>query len=355
MDIYVLDGLNGAVNIVSDYQSVIWNMQYYGLSEFQLTVTGTKENIDLLKPGRYLVRDIDRTATAYNNVMIIESIKLVYEIESGWLLTVSGKGLKNILNKRIVWDQLISSGTVEDAIRDAITASVISPSNSDREIDDFEMDAALGLLDEEEIQLLGESLGDWVSSVCQTYGYGWDIYISGGKYRFKLYLGTDRTYNQSSVPPVVFSPALDNLLEFDYTYDSTKYANAALVGGEGEGINMRTATIGDATGLDRTETFIDGSEVSSNGEIITLETYTAMLESFGKEQLANLNALKADFQGSIDTNSSYVMNQDYFLGDIVQIDNNAGISATSRIIEIIYCEEANGISVVPTFTEWEVQ
>ena len=355
MDIFVLNGLNGVIDIISDYQSVIWTVQYSEMSEFQMAVVGNKENIELLQPGRYLCRDVDRTSTGYTNVMVIENINLTYDIDSGWILTVSGKGLKSILNKRIVWSQVNASGTVESTIRSVITSEVISPSDSDREIPNFVLDTAAGLTDEAEIQLLGETLGDWIASTCVTYAYGWDVYIDSGKYHFKLYQGTNRTYAQSVVPPVVFSPEFDNLLEFEYTYNSQNYANAALIGGEGEGIDKRTASIGDATGLDRIETYVDGSDVSSNGEIITLQTYLQMLESFGKEELANQNKLTANFQGKVDTESTYILNEDYFLGDIVQIDNNAGISATSRIIEIIYCEEAAGISVVPTFSEWEVE
>lgn len=50
----------------------------------------------------------------------------------------------------------------------------------------------------------------------------------------------------------------------------------------------------------------------------------------------------------------YVLNRDYFLGDLVQIENEKGIKAAPRITEIIYAEDENGSSVVPTFSEWEV-
>lgn len=355
MDILILDGLNGVSDIISDFQSVIWTMQYSGLSEFQLAVAGTKENIDRLQPGTYLCRETDRTSTGFKNVMVVETMKLVYDIDTGWILTVGGKGLKSILNKRIVWSQINSSGTVETTIRSAITANVINPSDTDRKISNFVMDTAAGLTDEEEIQLFGEKLGDWIADTCQTYGYGWDIYIDSGKYHFKMYQGMNRTYSQNTVPPVVFSPEYDNLLEFEYNYNSLTFANAALIGGEGEGTSKRSSSIGDATGLERVEAYIDGSGVSSNGEIITLQTYLQMLESFGKEELGSNYKLTADFQGKVDTESTFVFNVDYFLGDIVQVDNNAGISATSRISEIIYCEEADGVSVVPTFSEWEVE
>ena len=47
-------------------------------------------------------------------------------------------------------------------------------------------------------------------------------------------------------------------------------------------------------------------------------------------------------------------NMSYNLGDIVQIENEYGIQATVRILEIIDCEDESGYSTVPTFSTWEV-
>lgn len=346
MDIYILDGFE-TVGILSTYQSIIWNKQYNGISEFELVVDGSKENQNLLQIGRYLYRSEDRTDDRIES-MIIENQQLSYDVERGWMLKVTGCGLKGLLKRRIVWEQINSAGTVEDAIRKAVEDNAVDPSDDDRAIPNLTMAAAQGFEETADIQVFGENLAEWVSKCCESYGYGWDIYQSGEEYVFTLYKGTDRTY--SSENPVVFSPEFDNLLS--YTYEGTKQANAALIGGEGEGTSKRTASIGSSTGLDRVEAYIDGSDVSSNGEIITLQTYLAMLRSYGKEQLSSV--LKPKFEGQVDPDSTYKLNEDYFLGDVVQIDNNQGMTATTRIIEIIYSEDASGYAVVPTFEEWEV-
>lgn len=352
MEIYVIDELNGIIGLIDNFSSAIFNVQYFSRNDFQITVAGTPENIDLLQMGRLLCRGDDMLENEYHNVMRIEGLQLNFDSEKGWILKVTGKGLKNILSKRIVWSQTTTTGSVEAAIRQVITENVISPTDSSRAISNFILDTAQGFTDTADIQLLGENIAEWLESTCQTYGYGWDVYIKNGKYTFKLYKGTDRSYNQNINPPVVFSPEYDNLLSSTYTYNKENFKNAALIGGEGEGISKRTASIGSATGLNRSETYIDGSSVSSNGEIITVEQYTAMLENYGQEQLSSL-AFTKKFDGEIDPNGIYKLNQDYFLGDVVQIENN-GITAVTRIVEIIYSEDENGISVIPTFTEWEV-
>lgn len=354
MDIYVLNGLNGVADIISSYQSCIWNVQYFSQNDFQLVVNASTVNVETLKPGAYLVRDCDITSDGFNNVMVIQNYKLDFDTEKGWLLTLTGKGLKNdLLKRRIVWSQTNLTGNAEAAIRQVITQNVISPSDSGRAINNFVLDTLQGFTETIEAQLMGENIAQWLEEICTTYGYGWDVYITNSQYVFKLYKGTDRTYDQSAVTPVVFSPEFDNLLSSSYTYNMSNYQNVALIGGEGEGTSQRTATIGTATGLSRYEAYIDGGSVSSNGEIITVEQYTAMLQEYGQTQL-DQTAYTESFSGEIDSNGLYKINQDYYLGDIVQIQNEKGIQATPRIIEIIYAIDENGSSVVPTFSKWEV-
>lgn len=354
MDIYVLDGLNGVADLISSYQSMIWNVQYFGQNDFQLVVNASTINVDILQPGAYLVREVDMDNGEFHNVMVIQNYKLDFDTEKGWLLTLSGKGLKNdLLKRRIVWSQTNLNGLAEVGIRQVITENVISPTNTARTIDNFVLDQINNFDETIEQQLLGDNLATWLEEICTTYGYGWDIYIKNNQYVFTLYKGTDRTYDQSAVPPIVFSPEYDNLLSSSYSYNLEGYKNAALVGGEGEGTAQKTATIGTATGLNRYEAYIDGGEVSSNGQIITIETYTKMLEEYGQTQL-DQTAYTESFSGDIDSVGLYVLNRDYFLGDLVQIENEKGIKAAPRIIEIIYAEDENGSSVVPTFSQWEV-
>ena len=351
--VYIMDGLSGIADFVEVYQSLIWNVQYFGKSDFQLICVGDNENIEKLKVGRYLVREEDvKGGGRFENVMVIENQKIEYDADGGWMLTVSGSGLKTILSRRIVWKQTTMSGSIETAVRQIVLDNAISPEDEKRKIPDLRLDEEKGYTEEIDVQLLGENVADWIMSIAQSYGYGWDVYIDNG-YVFTFYKGADRTYNQSENIPVVFSEENDNLIQSTYAHSMANYGNSALIGGEGEGIEKRTATIGDAEGLDRYEKYVDGSSVSSNGAIITLEQYMALLEDYGREQLADVLTGET-FSGEIEPDGVFTINRDYFLGDLVQIVTEKGIKATPRIIEIIYAEDSNGFSVVPTFSEWEV-
>lgn len=353
MDIYVLDSSAQILDMIDAFESNIWTVQYFDTNDFELVVPATDKNIDLLQKDRLLCRDKDRDGGTWQNVMIIENIKIVADWEDGNQMTVSGRGLKSIVGRRVIWKQTNLTGKVETGIRQIITENIISPDDEKRKIDNFILDEPAGITDTFDIQAMGEDLDEWVTSTCQTYGIGWDVYIKDGKFVFKLYKGLDRSYNQKDRLPVVFSDEFDNLLASTYTYERAEFKNAALIGGEGEGVNQRITTIGDSSGLERYEAYIDGSSVSSNGTIITEEQYYKMLRDYAKDEL-NTTSFTESFEGNVVPNGNYTLNQDYFLGDTVQVINEYGISATPRIIEIIESEDQNGTSIVPTFSTLEV-
>jgi hypothetical protein len=78
-----------------------------------------------------------------------------------------------------------------------------------------------------------------------------------------------------------------------------------------------------------------------------------MLKNFGNNQLEGMIS-KPSFQATINPNITYKLNQNYHLGDKVLIDTEKGITASAYIIEIIHSIDENGETVVPTFSEWEV-
>lgn len=369
MDIYVLDGLNGIIGMLENYQSCIWTTQSMGLGNFEIITQGTIENIALLKQGRYLVRDQDYiSSTTFRNVMIIESVKVEFESEQGWMLTVSGRGLKSIVGRRIVWNRLTTDGLsigdkVSDMIYTVITENVSRnayPNPDNRKIENFKVIYPSGLDDEADIQLFGENIGDWLEEVCRVYGYSWDVSIKkleglGPFYVFELYKGIDRSTEQDEVPPVVFSQEFDNLLSASYTSDKTRYRNAALIGGEGEGSDKVVAGIGATrSGLDRYELYVDGSGVSSDGEVITAERYRKMLQSYGRTELWGYTIEKT-FEGAVEASGTYELDSDYFLGDRVTVDTGLGIYATPLITEIIDSVSEDGRTTILNFQDWEVE
>lgn len=355
MDIYVLNSNFERVGIIDNYTSIIWTTRYYTTGDFELYIAADAETIDLIKNNAYLVRDKDITGNTYKNVMVIDiaNIELKTDIENGDYLTVSGKCLKSIVGRRIVINQTSMNGKLETCVNRLLNENIINPTDAKRKISNFIFDNSTNFNINVAMQATGDNLAELFSEICQNYGIGWDVYIKNKKFVFYLYKGVDRSANQSENPRVIFSYEFDNLITSDYKEDVTNYANVAIVAGEGEGAERKKKETGDstATGLNRIETFVDARDVSTNNGEISNSEYNTMLAEKGNETLAELQKA-ITYEGEIDATKNYVLNRDFFIGDIVQAINQYGISKSTRIIEIIEADDENGESVIPTFSDF---
>lgn len=364
MEIYVLDGLNGIIGMIENYQSCIWTVQSMDLGNFEIITQATPANIDLLRANRYLVRSEDIDGSKYSNVMVIEATKIEYESDIGWKLAISGRGLKSLIGRRVIWDRTTTTTnqTVESFIRQVVTQECISPLQTGREIDSLQWVSSHGLTESAEMQVFGENVAEWITELCVLYGYSWDVWIDDDQgepyYWIDLYKGADRSKSQAVNPPVVFSEEYDNLLAVDYTVDRTRFRNSGLAYGEFEdggeitvcmeAFNSATAT----PGLGLYEIYVDGSEISSE-DAVTLGYFQLMLKNYGKQQLWEYTIEKT-FEGQIEPQGTYILGTDYEIGDKVTLETSLGISADVIITEIIDSVSEEGRTVILNLQEWEV-
>ncbi len=361
MNVYVFSENWELIDLIDTYSSIIWTTRYCTSGDFELYLPADKKAMDLLQSNRYLCRDKDiiktEYSTRYRNVMIIEKVEVTTTAEKGMYLIVSGRSLKSILKRRIIWQQSNLAGTAEMGIRRLIMENAVSPQEEERKIPELVLSEPAGLTEEMTLQVTGDNLGDTIEKICTTYGYGYDIEYNDGKLMFFLFTGSDRSFGQTENPYVIFSSEFDNILESEYTEDFQNYKNVALVAGEGEGIERKTSVAigenGRAGGLKRYEIYVDARDLSSNEGEYTEEEYKSMLANRGMETISG-NAIVRSFSGEIETKMMYKINEDYFLGDIVQVENECGIQASPRVIEVIESEDESGYSVIPTFSTMEV-
>ena len=346
MNFYLLDTSLKYIRIIESYSSMIWAQRYFEAGDFELHMPVSADVLHDFQRNYYIVRDDDLT-----QAMIIENIQITTDVEAGDYITITGKSLKSILNRRIIWTQTVVRGNLETAIRSLITQNVISPVIAARAIDNVILGDTIGLTDSINSQFTGDNLGETLTILGRTYGIGYDLKldIANKNFIFVLIKGEDRTYQQNVNPRVVFSNTYENLLTTDYTLNSDEYKNVALVAGEGEGTARKTATIGTASGLNRYELFVDARDISSNDGEIQPADYNDLLVSRGMEDLSQCEIVE-DINGEVETHSLYKPNIDYFVGDIVEIINMYGISMTPRIIELIECVDENGYTCIPTFS-----
>ena len=195
------------------------------------------------------------------------------------------------------------------------------------------------------LSLHGENLGEWIETICTEYGLGWNMYIDETGMNFEFVVGSDKSST------VEFSPELDNLKNAVYTRTLETYRNAALAVGEGEGTDQTQAYIGGSAASARYEAYVDTG--LTRDENVSWLNYQKMVKQYGSSEITKLKK-RETISGEIDTDGVYKIGEDFDLGDIVSVKLDNGISATTRLIEIIYADEASGTSVTGTFEEWEV-
>lgn len=339
MELYILDKSLRTIGVIDTYTSIIWTKRYFTYGDFELYFPVS--HLDILAIGNYIYRLDD------DKIMLIENLNITTDTENGNFLTVSGRSVECLLSRRIVWNQTTFSGTVENLIYKLIRENAIEPTDSNRIIPLLSIGTSQGFTETIEKQITGTNLLDVIINLCTTYQYGFKITLQGGKFVFSLYKGNENT-------GVVFSPEFDNLINSSYQRNISEYANVALVAGEGEGAARKTYTVGNASGLDRSEIYVDSRDLSTNTEEpITTEEYNAILATRGEEKLAE-HSVTEGFEGNVEPSGTYKYKTDWNLGDIVQVVNEYGIAGNPRIVEIIESEDENGHSIIPTFTTWEV-
>ena len=348
MYLNILDRGFNKIAIIDDFTSLIWTKRYFECGDFEIYLRANTDTLSAFRQGTYVSRDDD------DMVCIIEKLKLDTDVENGNYLTVSGRCLKSMLDRRIVWYQTNLYGRADLALEQLISHNAINTDNGNRKFNGLSIGSTPYTDERIKKQITGDSLYSAVIGFCKPLGWGFEIVRSGSGLVFNAYTGKDRSTSQSQNPQVIFSAAYDNLPRTNYLYSVHDYRNTARIAGEGEGIARKTAVIGnDNSDLDRYELFVDARDISSNdGEITSSEYYNLLLQR-GRDKLLE-NSLTTNIDGEIDTTEQYVYKQDYFVGDIVSVITEYGISAKTRILEAIECEDESGYTVIPTFSSWEV-
>jgi len=354
MEIELLNSNFERIYILDTFVSMIWTDRFWEIGDFDITTIPSITNLTMFNNATYL------KLKESEHLMIIEHKEIKSDIENGDLFIVKGRSLESILDRRIIWEPTYLSGSLQDGIESIIIDNIQYPTDTDRTISNFTFDlstdpAITGLTVDTQFAD-GETIYKAISEMCQAKEIGFRILLTPtGSFELGLYAGTDRSVSQSTNVLVEFSSNLDNLIEASYV-ETTKYLKTVvLVAGE-QGVGNAKAYIEvDApgtppTGLNRREMYYKAN-ISKNlpgGGTLTDAQYLDQLEGKGVEELAK-NVFVKSFDGEVST-VMYNYGEDFFMGDILQIADDYGHSTSSRVTEMIYSQNVEGIKVYPTFT-----
>lgn len=350
MDFYVHDHAGVWVGIIENPTSAIWTRRYQQPGDFELYFPATADLLALLADDFFITREDAPEA------MIVEHIEIITNAEEGNYILVSGRGAECIIGRRIVLEQTTVSGRVDAAAYRLIQENAVAPADAARALP-LAMNAPDVSTATARAQYTGTNLLEAVEGICKAHGLGFrcvgDATEEGIALRMELLNGTDRSESQEENSPVIFSAEYENLLSSSYVMDTTDYKNVAIVAGEGEGKARKRATYGSASGMARREVFVDARDLSTNDGEISADDYTAQLVARGAEKLAE-HALSEAFDGEMDTSNTFVLDEDYTLGDIVTVENEYLIRKNVRISAIMETWDAEGYTAIPSFENVEV-
>lgn len=349
MELEILDTEFRRVAVVDSYKSMIWTDRYCDYGDFELYIPLPTVLINDLVPDNYLYLEQSE------HLMIIETAKIETDIEDGDYLVVTGRSLETILMRRVIRGQVTyQEKTTKEIIVDLLNSNFIEPSDPKRKISnfvlqDFDIPAANEVVDD--TQYTGDEIYDVIQSLCDNKKLGFKITLSPEfNFIFTVYQGENRTYDQTENPYVIFSPNFENIIDSRYTKSTENYHNAILVAGEGQGSDQKFAEVGETEGLYRRELYYIANEVSSktDGGTLSNEEYMKLLEKKGQDQLKE-NDILEEFDGKTEAIEGFTYGTDFFLGDLVQVENQYDKQGIARVTEIIFSQDVTGIEMYPTF------
>ena len=460
--------------ILSKYESLLWVDRYNECGDFEIYTPPTDELLEYAVVENYLY------SKTSEHMMIIEHVELNTSFEEGDKLIIKGRSLECILERRILWYKTQFRSNLEDAIRQILDYSMINPVDKDRKIDNFVFeysnDPRIKAIFVNAEYNIGTDLLTVISELCKAANVGFKITLNANnQFVFKLYMGTNRSYNQDSIPWVVFSNRYHNLKTTQFANDITEYKNAIRTvgksinneapldfmtyGGIGSNLldvqgggteepvvqiedgsvsfqfvtgklkigatysftsriefevgtptNIYCELVGElphtrvyatanpqiqngriiakftvvqpdvhyddclylvvysgsgntlslvnpifsageyifqAKGIKRREYYNDASSVEYTEEMTDDEYKAQLLQSAYKS--VDSNIAKTEINGEVEVNATYQYLTDYFMGDIVQVENEFGILGTMRVVEFITSHSTSGIEMYPTF------
>lgn len=366
MEVYTLDPLLRREYMVEEYESLIWTERFQQYGDFQLDIPSSYKARSLLTPDTYLA--INKS----NYVMRIETVEDDVNDNGEKILVVKGKSLEALLSDRVAYlansatQVPDGSGGVVDVkwtitdtpaavcrkiFHDICVAGVLDPNDIIPFINEGSFlpdDTIAEPADPITVEIQPTTVYDAILSVAQVWNLGFRLIRQQdmSKLWFDIYVGSDRTTAQTTLPAVIFSPDMDNLQNTKELMSIDGAKNVAYVYSPA-GFQMVFAEGVDpeVEGFERRVLPVDANDITTD----SVSDVVAALQQRGYEELAKNRTYQA-FDGEISQNSQYVYGRDYNLGDVLETRNVDGITNYMRVTEQIFVDDKEGERSYPTLT-----
>lgn len=330
------------VGEIDDYESLQFIRRFYKVGEFELHININKNDVDKLQEDNLIL-----LGTSFNKVGIIMYVETEDDDNGATTLIVKGPTLKGILSRRLIvpptngdgYDS--QTGAIETILKQFVDHNVVNPADALRKIPQVSIASDKQRGKQDKWRARFDNLADKVSEITEYAEIGWDVVldIENNHWVFDIIEGKNLTVDQDTLPPVIFGTDFDNIKNPHFIHSSLNSSNVGYAGGSGDEASRLIQQIGDVSGFERIESFLDCSQAADVDE----------LKSLGQQKLNEVKKVNT-FEFSIIPSSTFVYEQDYDLGDTVTaVDRKIGLTMNCQIVELKEIYETDGFNLEATF------
>lgn len=267
------------LGILEAFDSVLWEEYAFKAGSFSVVSLLTAENLELLKADRILLIE-EKTSG------IIEYIEESADESGNERITVKGRLLTGILDRRILWGRYSVTGPPAALMKMLVRDNATEPTRGGqgRVIPGLIIGSGSDSGSSIQKQKTGGGLLDALEDIGGANLVAFGVRMDAEKLQMVFWTrrSTNRTVNQSVNEPVLYSTEMDDVLASEYEYNSAGFRNVSLVAGEGEGAQRIYASV------------IDGA-ATLESDPTNGTPYTARLATQGDIQEAIFDSWEASY------------------------------------------------------------
>lgn len=357
MEGYLLNSLYQKMGIVIDvFESFIWTERHRAIGDFQVVVLPSLANRQTFKVGTLLtVNDSFRVGK-------IETIEDAIDANGKATLKVTGRTIESVLEDRVGMAALADLTTAPKYSLTGLPAALMRQMFHDICVsgvidtgDIIDVNEGSSLYPEDTIAEPGDeivvdfepdTLYADIKAIADQFDLGFRIIRdpNTGSLYYDVYTGIDRTTQQASYTPVVFSPDFANLQN---TRELTTIAGAKNVAYVFSPVGNEIVYAQDVdpfvSGFSRQAILVKADDITDTDSLVA----SAKMIQRGNEALAASRAFSG-FDGEINQYSNYIYGRDYNLGDLVELRNSDGATDQMQVTEHIRAADTEGERSFPT-------
>lgn len=360
---YIYNAARERIGVLQHDNAVQWLENYQSPGEVKIDAQATADNLAMLIDGNRIYNTDTDTVARICHVDIVQT-------ESEELITAHADITSELLSDRVLM------ATENATVAETAMYSIYSKNRRDLPIASGK---AEGYTERAEMELTWGSVLDAEKKLADVSGLGFMVLFNPetGAETFKVYKGINRSKDLFPGYVGYFGTDVGNIQNVAASSGTTDFKNVAVVAGAGEGKlrEVRIVSLGNVSGENRRELYVDARDLQREYQIATptgavdekgnpiynYETkiytaaeYNALLDARGLEKLAECLKTFSITCDIVQNNILYGV--DYFLGDRMPVKlPEYGIYASARISSVTMVYEKEGVKIVALLSEFELE